>query len=335
MILEPNEIHFDNKMLAMVLFAQPGVGKTTLALSAPDPVLIDFDNGLFRVNRRYWKPTEPAKSYDDVLATIAALPPGKYKTVVIDTVGSMIESMKPWAKKTEPGANKKNSSGITQQGYGVIKSEYLRLSDELRRSYNVIFVFHADKTKGKDQEIYYDLICEGATKTTVWQPSDLGAFMFMQNGRRYLDFSPTEEHSAKSGHGVKGILEVPELKDGDPNTFLTDLFAKIRENIAADDAAGAEERNRYEAIMAAGIEQIKGVQTIEDMKRVGANIKAMGGALTSTAELRQRLQDRMTEVNIIYDKAKKDWVQLKPPEPEPVPAAPAADPTDVPGGGLL
>ena len=34
----------------MMLYGQAGFGKTTVALSAPSPLLLDFDNGVKRVN---------------------------------------------------------------------------------------------------------------------------------------------------------------------------------------------------------------------------------------------------------------------------------------------
>ena len=33
-----------------LIYGQAGMGKTTLALSAPKPLLLDFDNGVKRVN---------------------------------------------------------------------------------------------------------------------------------------------------------------------------------------------------------------------------------------------------------------------------------------------
>ena len=53
MINEPNEMTFDSKKFSMILYGSPGVGKTTLALSAPDPVLIDFDRGISRIKAEH------------------------------------------------------------------------------------------------------------------------------------------------------------------------------------------------------------------------------------------------------------------------------------------
>ena len=42
----PNEMDFQGKNFSMIISGSPGIGKTTLALSAPDPVLVDFDEGV-------------------------------------------------------------------------------------------------------------------------------------------------------------------------------------------------------------------------------------------------------------------------------------------------
>ena len=36
--------------ISALIYGQPGIGKTTLALSAPNAVLFDYDGGVHRVN---------------------------------------------------------------------------------------------------------------------------------------------------------------------------------------------------------------------------------------------------------------------------------------------
>ncbi len=160
----------------------------------------------------------------------------KYKTAIIDTTGAFIELLKDWAMRNNPSACKKGG-GISIQGYGIVKSEFLRFSSELKKTHNVIYIFHTTKDKDKDGNIIYDLMCEGAARETVWQPADLGAYYQIIGNDRYLCFSPTQEYSAKSSYGIKGMIKVPELAEGEPNTFLTRLFEQVKENIAAENEA--------------------------------------------------------------------------------------------------
>ena len=49
LIRKPAELEIPQKIKALV-YGQAGMGKTTLSLSAPKPLLLDFDNGTHRVN---------------------------------------------------------------------------------------------------------------------------------------------------------------------------------------------------------------------------------------------------------------------------------------------
>ena len=140
MIQKASEQKYENEKLCMILYGLPGVGKTTLAASAPKPIVIDWDRGMKRVNPEYRCDISNVSSYKDLLEDIKSLG-NEYETIIIDTGGSLIELMKEWAMDTEPTATKKNG-GFSLPGYGFVKSEFLRLSAELRKKYNTIFIFH-------------------------------------------------------------------------------------------------------------------------------------------------------------------------------------------------
>lgn len=308
MILKPKDMDFSNKNIIMIISGLPGVGKTTLALSAPDVVLIDADEGMARVNPSHRKDSSVIKTYEELLTDIKGFE-GHYKTVVIDTCGALIDLMKDWAMRNEPSASKK-SGGFSQQGYGFVKTEFLRLSAELRKKFNVVFLFHASKDK-QDDNVFYDIVCEGSTKTLVWQPADLGAYLHIVNGERYLGFTPTMNYNAKAAYGIKGLVKVPELTDGDPNDFLTRLFAQVKENIAAEKAALQPQREQYEETMAAGRLAIESIEKPEDVSNAMDAIKSLTHALTSERELKAALSDRMKTLGIVYSKENKAYEWAK------------------------
>ena len=192
-IVNPTEMDFSGKNIIMVISGLPGTGKTTLALSAPDVLLIDTDNGMARVDPAHRKTASLCTTYEEILADLKAAE-GKYKTIVIDTCGALIDYMKDWVVRHPELFPKgaKTSGGISLQGFGFVKQEFIRLSAELRQKFNVIYLFHENLTK-QDENTFYELVVEGAARTLVWQPADLGAHLFIMNGRRYLGFTPTEQ----------------------------------------------------------------------------------------------------------------------------------------------
>ena len=56
MIRNPNDIQEGAKKIRMLIAGYPGIGKSTLALSAPNPLHIDVDFGIDRIEPRYRKP---------------------------------------------------------------------------------------------------------------------------------------------------------------------------------------------------------------------------------------------------------------------------------------
>lgn len=304
-IIKPENMDFSGKNIIMIISGLPGVGKTTLALSSPDVVLIDADEGMARVNPAHRKDASICKTYEELLEDVKAFE-GKYKTVVIDTGGALIEMMKDWAMRTEPTANKKNG-GFSLQGYGVIKSEFLRLSAELRRKFNVIFLFHTTREKNGEED-FYEIVVEGSTRSLVYQPADLAAYLHIINGERYLGFTPTANYNAKSAYGIKGLVRVPELKDGEPNDFLVKLFAQVKANLTAESESLKPQQEAYDTAMAAGKEILDGLEAPENALQALQGIRGLTHGLTSQKELEAAFKAKVKEMGWEYDKGAKAYV---------------------------
>lgn len=305
-IKKPSEMNFSNKHLILILSGLPGTGKSTLAASAPKALMADLDDGLARMKAEHRIDASVSLTYEEFLADLKAAE-GEYETIIIDTCGALIDLMKEWAMRTDPKASKANG-GFSLQGYGVIKSEFIRLSAELRKKFNVVYVFHEQMTKNGDEGVFYELVVEGSARTLVYQPADLAGHLFIDHGKRYIGFTPTEQYSAKSAYGIKGIIEIPELKDGDPNDFLTKLFAKVRSNLAAESEATAPQKVKYIAAIAEAKNICECVNAPEDVPDAVKAISVLDHALTSSKEAKAMLKARMDELGIVYDKANKAYV---------------------------
>lgn len=304
-IVKPGSMDFSNKNIIMIISGLPGVGKTTLALSAPDVVLIDADEGMARVNPAHRKDSSICKTYEELLEDIKAAE-GRYKTIAIDTGGALIELMKDWAMRTEPSANRKNG-GFSLQGYGVIKSEFSRMSADLRRKFNVIFLFHTTREKNGDED-FFEIVVEGSTRSLVYQPADLAAYCHIINGERYLGFTPTMNYNAKSAYGIKGLVKVPELKEGDPNDFLEKLFVQVKANLATESASLKPQQEAYEKAMAAGQALLDGLDAPEKAIPTLNSIRKLMHGLTSEKELEAAFKAKVKEQGWVYDAKVKQYV---------------------------
>ena len=70
----------------MMIYGQAGMGKSTVALSAPKPLLLDFDNGVKRMNMAHLEniDTVQVTSWSDVQQVLQE-DLSAYQTIVVDT----------------------------------------------------------------------------------------------------------------------------------------------------------------------------------------------------------------------------------------------------------
>ena len=233
MIKKPNEMTFTDKKFSMILYGAPGVGKTTLALSAPDPILIDFDRGVSRVKAYHRKTTIVCSTYEEVLEDIKSPEVRDCQTIIIDTGGSFVSYLQDWAMRDNPAVNRQKNGAISLKGFGAVKQEFQRFTNHVRdvMNKNVIYVFHSDEQKDKDGNPQQRILCEGAARNIVWQPCDFGGYVQMIGNSRVVTFTPTQEFFAKGCYGIEGQYSIPTVGANEKNDFLTNLFEKARANI--------------------------------------------------------------------------------------------------------
>lgn len=307
MIRNPNEIQEGAKKIRMLIAGYPGIGKSTLALSAPRPLHIDVDFGIDRIEPRYRKPYIQPKSYDEILEDLTPLNVKDFDTLVFDTGGKLISLMSQWAIKKDVKYGQRDGS-LSLKGYGFIGREFQRLMDycfyELDK--HIVVVFHAIEEKDGDNT-RLRIKVEGQTKNNVWEPMDLGGFVEIQGNNRTIGFSNCERYFAKGTRGIHGVWQVPELGPDKPNDFLTRLFAQYNALSAAEVAQNAEEQEAYEAAMAEGREIIAGITDADSANAAMSKIKAVNHALTSKKEVNAAFNAKIKELGLFYDKVLKKY----------------------------
>lgn len=294
----PAELDFSDKKFMAIISGQPGLGKTTLALSAPKPFLFDTDNGVARVKAEHRCPTSTVSTYEEMLEDMGSEEYKAAETIVIDTGGTLVQLMKPWARKQDARANK---NGVAM--FGVIKQEFDRLCYQIRAQdkKHLVVVFHTTE-QVKGDTVQTRLSCEGSAKDIVWTPADLGGHMYIENRSRMIGFSPTDEYFAKGCFGISGTMPVPQLQPGQPNVFLTNLFRAAQQRISEEAQIYQGERDTYRAAMDRGKAAIDTVVDPDTAKEASTLIAELAHALTSRRELRALLNKKLKEQSIQYNK---------------------------------
>ena len=307
MIRNPNDLHDGEKKIRMLIAGYPGIGKSTLALSAPNPLHIDVDFGIDRIEPRYRKPYIQPKSYDEILEDLTPINVQDFDTLVFDTGGKLISLMSQWAIKKDVKYGQRDGS-LSLKGYGFIGREFQRLMDycfyELDK--HIVVVFHAIEEKDGDNT-RLRIKVEGQTKNNVWEPMDLGGFVEIQGNNRTIGFSNCERYFAKGTRGIHGVWQVPELGPDKPNDFLTRLFAQYNALSAAEVAQNEKEQEAYEAAMAEGQEIVAGITDADSANAAMSKIKAVNHALTSKKEVNAAFNAKIKELGLFYDKVLKKY----------------------------
>lgn len=305
MIKKPEEMTFSDKKFSMLLYGAPGVGKTTLALSAPDPIIIDFDRGMSRVKAQHRKTAIFCDTYEEVLTDIKSPEVYDCQTLIIDTGGSFVTFLQDWAMRTNPTVNRQKNGAISLKGFGAVKSEFSRFTSMVKdvMNKNIIYVFHSQEQQDKDGNAQQRLMCEGAAKNIVWTPCDFGGYVQMIGDQRVICFSPEQEFFAKGCHGINGKYTIPNLGDADSNDFLTRIFDKAKANIEAENEAFAPIREQYDKTMIQVQDIIENIVDAETANAAVSSIPALEHVLTSEKEARAMLKARTDELGLKYTKS--------------------------------
>ena len=305
MIKKPEEMTFSDKKFSMLLYGAPGVGKTTLALSAPDPIIIDFDRGMSRVKAQHRKTAIFCDTYEEVLNDIKSPEVSDCQTLIIDTGGSFVTFLQDWAMRTNPTVNRQKNGAISLKGFGAVKSEFSRFTSMVKdvMNKNIIYVFHSQEQQDKDGNAQQRLMCEGAAKNIVWTPCDFGGYVQMIGDQRVICFSPEQEFFAKGCHGINGKYTIPNLGDADSNDFLTRIFDKAKANIEAENEAFAPIREQYDKTMIQVQDNIENIVDAETANAAVSSIPALEHVLTSEKEARAMLKAKTDELGLKYTKS--------------------------------
>lgn len=322
LIKKKNELDV-NVRLKMLIYGQPGMGKTTLALSAPKPLLVDFDGGINRVDYEFIKDTVQAEKYEDILDLLNNEDLSDYETLVIDTGGKLLDAMAEYIIKQYPKMAKRNGS-LTLEGFGQRKREFsdlLKLIDTKKK--NVIFVAHRQTEKNGDVTRYVPLF-GGSNYDSLATELDLIGYLVADDRKRTITFDPTSESEGKNTCNMPSVVELPNLKDKDGNVVGINNFLeeKVFKAYRARLIERSTEGEAYTKLMEQIDADIETIDCIEGANNYKDNVKTGYDHIgNSLAVARQKFLARMSKLGFVYNKDKKEY-EL--PSEQPAPAeAPA------------
>ena len=216
------------------IYADPGLGKTSLGFTGDKAISFDFDRGAHRTGELRRGAVVPVQQWADI-ENIKEQDLAPYNTVVIDTVGAMLEAIKTHLLKTANNRQQDGALKLKAQGLANMKFKQY-INTLLSFGKDVVFIAHASEDQNGDQVIYRPEL-GGKNRNELYRIADIMGYMTTVTtgegkNARVINFKPSPTHHAKNSGalgGETGEVWVPDLKSHP--TFLADLIAQSKAHI--------------------------------------------------------------------------------------------------------
>lgn len=232
-IIEANQV-LQVSAIITYLYADPGLGKTSIGFTGDKAISFDFDKGAHRTGELRRGAVVQVNQWADV-ANLTPQDLAPYNTVVIDTVGAMLESIKTHLMLNNTNKQKDGSLKLKAQGLANnIFKQYVNTL--ISAGKDVVFIAHASEDQNGDQVIYRPDL-GGKNRNELYRIADImGYLTTVTTGEgkhaRVISFKPCPTHHAKNAGGLggeTGEVWVPDLKTNP--TFLADLIKQAKDHI--------------------------------------------------------------------------------------------------------
>lgn len=304
LIKKPNELSIPTT-IKMMLYGQAGMRKTTTALSAPKPLLLDFDNGVKRVNMSHLDGVDIVQitSWSEVQQVLQE-DLSAYQTIVVDTIGKMMDFIISYKCGTRQ-PQIRDWGGINQEFSGLVRN----LSNLNK---NIIFVAHRDTRKEGDDTVFIPALREKSYNSIVTELDLLGYMEARnENGRVKctITFDPTNRNDGKNTCNLPSIMEVPTILDanGNPTAKNDFITAKVIKPYLAMLAAKKAEAEKYEKVIAEIKENIELITDANSANEFVACINEFEHIGNSLMMARSLFEAKVKALGLVFDKKTKTY----------------------------
>lgn len=286
-----------------LLYGTTGIGKTTAALSAPNPAIIDFDGGINRVKGSFLSGALVAQvdSWDGWQNMVNALKDVPADTFIFDTVSKVLDMIQVYVLN-KPVYKAKNLEKPSLQAFGDIKHEYCNFIRGMKLSgKNIIFVSQEVEStvqdiRGKDIRYHQPSCGSDKNRTELLQDLDLVGYMHKEDAETVIDFDPTSEHYGKNTCGIPAKVAFKQMEGAADNIlfqWIHGLFVKRQEE-------NIQKAPYYEQLNSL----LKSVNAITTPDDATAFCKSMAGVkwlLDAKAKVVAAFQEKIASLNIVKE----------------------------------
>ena len=220
-IIKKNDVTPERPVI-IVLYGTPGSGKTSVATTADNPLLIDTDRGFDRAVQRV--DTLEAHKWQDIDAEREAMK--GYKTIIVDTAKACLDD---YLSVYAVEKNKKLQTNSLKR-FGQMADDFKGFVNFLRSNgADIIFICH-DKETQEGDVIKHSPDCTGQSKDLLLRIADQVGYISKVNGIRTITFEPMDNFVGKNVAGL-GALPVPDASDEAFSTFMAGIIKDVKKSI--------------------------------------------------------------------------------------------------------
>ncbi len=307
--------------IRVLIYGEPGIGKTTFGLTAPGPLLVDCDSGVRRVAPQFRSDYVPVTSWKDILDVSREKLPD-YETLVIDTVGKAMEFLADQIKKENYKLTNK-TGGLTLQGWGALLAQFTDFLGQVqRRGKHIVFVAHHREGQ-EDEKRYFRPDISGRSLGNIIRDMDLVGYMQSRNNERTISFNPTDAFYGKNTCGLPSVITIPDM-----NTQATKPLSNIFGQYETMLDSQAEVMEAYQELLSDIDLQVGSIEDPDTANEFFTWFQDMNEIWDSHSIARIKVSERLRDLKIQFKKetGKAEWIT--PPEKS-VPSTDKKNPADV------
>lgn len=306
-IKRPSELNV-KATLSVLIYGQPGIGKTTLGVSAPDAVLFDYDGGVQRINGAHQVATLQPTSWEDTneaLQEIAQEMP-EIKTIVIDTVGKMLDYMSAYIIRTDPKMAMRDGS-LSLKGYGVRKTMFVNFIKQLAlMGKNVIFIAH-EREERRGEETFKRPEIGGSSANDLIKELDLVGYMYAVGKERIITFDPAEYYYAKNTCNLPASIKLPVVVDETGKASQNVAMANIVKSYEAAQVKRQAMTAEYEQVLGIIAETMTFAKDADSLNEAMAKVFSLEQIYDSFLKAQKAVAAKGKELGLTYNKIAKRY----------------------------
>lgn len=249
-IIKKNDV-MPERPVIIVLYGTPGTGKTSLANTSKNPILIDTDRGSDRASNRV--DTLMSSKWMDIENEKEAIK--GYDTVVIDTAKSLLDD---YLSDYVVSQNYKlKTNGLKR--FGEMAEKFKEFVNFLRQNQSdIIFVCH-DKEQAEGDIIKHSPECTGQSKDLLLRIADQVGYITMVNGQRTVVFDPTDTTVGKN------VAQIPPMPIPDVSSVnFQDCMATIITKVKTALVNKSEAQKEAQAALEEARKKVSEAKTLKD-----------------------------------------------------------------------